>query len=191
MEFLVDPAGQFYFMEMNTRIQVEHPVTEDVTGVDLIALMIQVAAGERLPFQQEDIVHRGHAIECRINAEDPASDWRGTAGTITRFIPPGGPRVRVETHAFSGYSVPPFYDSLLAKIIVHGRDRQQAIQVMLRALAEFVCDGIPTTLNFHRQLLAHPVFRSGAYHLDFLEKYMRPDGMLVNPSLSVCNEGGL
>jgi acetyl-CoA carboxylase biotin carboxylase subunit len=191
MEFLVAPDGRFYFMEMNTRIQVEHPVTEEVTGVDLIALMIQVASGERLSLQQEDIVPRGHAIECRINAEDPASDWRGTAGTITRFIPPGGPRVRVETHAFSGYTVPPFYDSLLAKIIVHGKDRQQAIQVMLRALGEFVCDGIPTTLDFHRQLLAHPIFRSGDYHLDFLEKYMRPDGVLVISSPPARNEGGV
>jgi acetyl-CoA carboxylase biotin carboxylase subunit len=179
MEFLVAPDGQFYFMEMNTRIQVEHPVTEAVVGIDLVALMIQVAFGEPLPLKQEDVMPRGHAIECRINAEDPANDWAGTAGTITRFIVPGGPHVRIETHAFSGYAVPPFYDSLIAKVIAHGKDRDEAVRAMLRALHEFTCEGIPTTIPFHRQLLEHPVFRSGAYHLDFLEKYMRPDGTFV------------
>ncbi len=178
MEFLVDPDKNFYFMEMNTRIQVEHPVTEMTTGLDLIALMIRVAAGEPLPLRQEDIRPTGHAIECRINAEDPAKDWAGASGTLTRFIPPGGPRVRVDTHGYSGYTVPPYYDSLLAKVIVRGKDREEAMDVMLRALREFACDGITTTIPFHRQLLAHPVFRSGEYHLDFLEKYMGTDGNL-------------
>ncbi len=179
MEFLVDPDKQFYFMEMNTRIQVEHPVTETTTGLDLIALMIRVAAGEPLPIRQEDIRPQGHAIECRINAEDPARDWAGASGTLIRFIPPGGPRVRVDTHGYSGYTVPPYYDSLLAKVIVHGKDREEAMDVMLRALHEFSCEGITTTIPFHQQLLAHPVFRSGDYHLDFLEKYMSSDGTLL------------
>jgi acetyl-CoA carboxylase biotin carboxylase subunit len=181
MEFLVDPDKNFYFMEMNTRIQVEHPVTETTTGLDLIELMIRVASGEQLPITQADIKPRGHAIECRINAEDPANNWSGASGTIVRFIPPGGPRVRVDTHAYSGYNVPPYYDSLIAKVIVHGKTRRDAMDIMLRALGEFACDGIKTTIPFHQQLLRHPVFRSGDYHLDFLEKYMRPDGTLIVP----------
>jgi acetyl-CoA carboxylase biotin carboxylase subunit len=185
MEFLVDPDRNFYFMEMNTRIQVEHPVTEATTGLDLIELMIRVAAGEKLPIKQEDIRPRGHAIECRINAEDPANNWAGASGTVTRFIPPGGPRVRVDTHGYSGYAVPPFYDSLLAKVIVHGKDREDAMNIMLRALREFACDGIKTTIPFHTQLLSHPVFRSGNYYLDFLEKYMNPDGTLRLPDEKV------
>ncbi len=179
MEFLVDPDRNFYFMEMNTRIQVEHPVTEEVTGLDLVELMIRVAAGETLPITQADVKPRGHAIECRINAEDPAHNWTGSSGTITRFVPPGGPRVRVDTHCYQGYTVPPYYDSLLAKVIVHGKDRREAMDVMLRALAEFTLDGVQTTIPFHRQLLAHPAFRSGDYHLDFLEKFMAADGSLT------------
>ena len=178
VEFLVDPDRNFYFMEMNTRIQVEHPVTEAMTGLDIVALMIRVAAGEPLPIAQNDIQPRGHAIECRINAEDPANNWTGSSGTITRFIPPGGPRVRVDTHGYTGYVMPPFYDSLLAKVIVHGQDRLHAIAIMQRALREFACDGVKTTIPFHCQLLSHPVFRSGDFSLDFLEKYMRPDGNL-------------
>ena len=181
MEFLVDPDRNFYFMEMNTRIQVEHPVTEAVTGLDLIELMIRAAAGEPLPITQDDVRPRGHAIECRINAEDPANNWAGSSGMITRFVPPGGPRVRVDTHCYEGYTVPPYYDSLLAKVIVWGNDRRDAMDVMLRALGEFTLDGIKTTIPFHRQLLEHPVFRSGDYHLDFLEMYMGPDGMLSVP----------
>jgi acetyl-CoA carboxylase biotin carboxylase subunit len=181
MEFLVDPDRNFYFMEMNTRIQVEHPVTEAVTGLDLIELMIRVAAGEPLPLTQDDVRPCGHAIECRINAEDPANNWVGASGTITRFVPPGGPRVRVDTHCYEGYSVPPYYDSLLAKVIVHGKDRRDAMDVMLRALGEFTLEGIKTTLPFHRQLLTHPVFRSGDYHLDFLETFMAPDGTFNAP----------
>jgi acetyl-CoA carboxylase biotin carboxylase subunit len=179
MEFLVDPDKNFYFMEMNTRIQVEHPVTEATTGFDLIELMIRVAAGEPLPITQADVKPRGHAIECRINAEDPAKNWAGSSGKMTRFIPPGGPRVRVDTHGYSGYTMPPFYDSLLAKVIVHGRDRQDAMDIMLRALREFAIEGITTTIPFHQELLSHPVFRSGEYYLDFLEKYMGPDGHLM------------
>lgn len=181
MEFLVDPDKNFYFMEMNTRIQVEHPVTETTTGFDLIELMIRVASGEPLPMRQEDIVPRGHAIECRINAEDPANNWAGASGTVSRFIPPGGPRVRVDTHGYSGYTVPPYYDSLLAKVIVHGKDRDDAMDIMIRALREFTIDGVKTTIPFHQQLLQHPVFRSGNYYLDFIEKYMNADGTLTVP----------
>ncbi len=181
MEFLVDCDRQFYFMEMNTRIQVEHPVTETTTGLDIVELMIRVATGEPLPVKQQDITPRGHAIECRVNAEDPANGWRGASGTVTRFIPPGGPRVRVDTHAYSGYAVPPYYDSLLAKVIVQGEDRTDALNVMQRALREFTCEGIKTTIPFHLELLNHPVFRSGDYHLDFIEKYMTPQGTLIVP----------
>ena len=181
MEFLVDCDRNFYFMEMNTRIQVEHPVTETTTGLDIVQLMIRVAAGEPLPLKQQDIKPRGHAIECRVNAEDPANSWKGASGTLTRFIPPGGPRVRVDTHAHSGYTIPPFYDSLLAKVIVHGKDRIDALDIMQRALSEFACEGVKTTIPFHLELLAHPVFRSGDYHLDFIEKYMTPEGHLIVP----------
>jgi len=184
MEFLVDCDRNFYFMEMNTRIQVEHPVTETTTGLDIVELMIRVAAGEPLPIKQQDIKPRGHAIECRVNAEDPANNWKGASGTLTRFIPPGGPRVRVDTHAHSGYNIPPFYDSLLAKVIVHGNDRMHALEIMRRALGEFACEGVKTTIPFHLELLAHPVFRSGDYHLDFIEKYMTPEGTLLVPQES-------
>ena len=184
MEFLVDCDRNFYFMEMNTRIQVEHPVTEATAGVDIVELMLRVAAGEPLPLKQQDIKPRGHAVECRINAEDPANNWKGASGTLTRFIPPGGPRVRVDTHAYTGYSIPPFYDSLLAKVIVHGKDRTDALDIMQRALGEFACEGVKTTIPFHLELLAHPVFRSGDYHLDFIEKYMTPEGTLIVPQES-------
>jgi acetyl-CoA carboxylase biotin carboxylase subunit len=189
MEFLVDPDKNFYFMEMNTRIQVEHPVTEATTGLDLIEMMIRVAAGESLPVKQEDIKPRGHAIECRINAEDPAANWAPASGTLTKFIPPGGPDVRMDTHGYSGYTVPPFYDSLLAKVIVHGKDREDAMNIMLRALHEFTIEGIKTTIPFHQKLLAHPVFRSGEYYLDFLEKYMKPDGTLTMPEVAAAGAG--
>jgi acetyl-CoA carboxylase biotin carboxylase subunit len=186
MEFLVDPDKNFYFMEMNTRIQVEHPVTEATTGIDLIEMMIRVASGEDLPIKQEDIKPRGHAIECRINAEDPAANWAPASGKLTKFIPPGGPDVRMDTHGYSGYVVPPFYDSLLAKVIVHGHDRDDAMNIMLRALHEFTIEGIKTTIPFHQRLLAHPVFRSGDYYLDFLEKYMKPDGTLTMPEVAAA-----
>jgi len=184
MEFLVDCDRNFYFMEMNTRIQVEHPVTEATTAMDIVELMIRVAAGEPLTVKQQDIKPRGHAVECRVNAEDPANNWKGASGTLTRFIPPGGPRVRVDTHAYTGYSIPPFYDSLLAKVIVHGKDRMDALDIMHRALGEFACEGVKTTLPFHLELLAHPVFRSGDYHLDFIDKYMTSEGTLIVPQES-------
>jgi acetyl-CoA carboxylase biotin carboxylase subunit len=179
VEFLVDGTGRFAFLEMNTRIQVEHPVTEMRTGVDLVEWMIRVAAGERLGFTQADVVPRGHAIECRINAEDVARDWAGSFGRITGIDPPLGAGVRVDTHGYRGYRMPPYYDSLLAKVIVLGETRADALRRMERALAEFDCTGVATTLDFHRQLLRHDVFRAGTHRLDFLDRYLDPHGVLA------------
>jgi acetyl-CoA carboxylase, biotin carboxylase subunit len=163
VEFLVDAAaGQFYFIEMNTRIQVEHPVTEMVTGIDLVREQIRVAAGEPLGYRQDDIRPGGHAIECRINAEDPVT-FAPSAGRVTAWIAPGGFGVRVDSHLMAPYVVPPFYDSLLAKIIVHGPDRATAIDRMRRALAETVVEGVKTTIPFHLKVLADPAFVEGRF----------------------------
>jgi acetyl-CoA carboxylase, biotin carboxylase subunit len=156
---------------MNTRIQVEHPVTEMVTGVDLIQEMLRVANGEKLTFCQEELTVNGHSIECRINAEDPARNFTPSPGTITYFHVPGGPGVRVDTHCYQGYQIPPNYDSMIAKLIVHAKDRKQAIQRMLRALDEFVIEGIKTTIPVHKRILKHPVFQSGDFNTKFLEEY--------------------
>jgi acetyl-CoA carboxylase biotin carboxylase subunit len=170
VEFLVDRERNFYFMEMNTRIQVEHPVTEQVTGHDLIKLQLQIAAGERLP--KKKIVPRGHAMECRINAEDPAHDFRPSPGKITDFHMPGGFGVRVDTHAYAGYSVPPYYDSLTAKLIVYAQTRDGAINKMAGALEEFVIEGIRTTIPFHRQVMGNEKFRSGKFDTSFLDTFI-------------------
>ena len=170
VEFLVDREGRFYFIEMNTRIQVEHPTTEMITGVDLVKEQIRVAAGEPLALDQSDVVARGHAIECRINAEDPDQRFIPSPGTITRWHPPAGPWVRVDDSAFSGYTVPGFYDSLLCKVITWGRDRPEAIARMERALREFEVEGIRTTVGMHRRVLAHPEFRAGDYDTTWLEQ---------------------
>ncbi len=170
VEFLVDREQNFYFMEMNTRIQVEHPVTEQVTGHDLIKLQLQIAAGERLP--KKKIVQRGHAMECRINAEDPAHDFRPSPGKITDFHMPGGFGVRVDTHAYAGYTVPPYYDSLTAKLIVYAQTREGAINKMAGALEEFVIEGIKTTIPFHRQVMQNEKFRSGRFDTSFLETFV-------------------
>src|SRR6266498_1613674 len=168
VEFLVDRSGHFYFIEMNTRIQVEHPVTELVTGMDMIREQIRIAAGEPLGYKQAAIHFSGHAIECRINAEDP-DHFVPSPGRITAWVPPGGPGVRVDSHMMAGYTVPPHYDSLIAKIIVHGRDRAEAIARMHRALSETVVEGIKTTIPFHLKLLADPVFLAGEFTLPRLE----------------------
>ncbi|PGP21068.1 acetyl-CoA carboxylase biotin carboxylase subunit [Bacillus cereus] len=170
VEFLLDKNGDFYFMEMNTRIQVEHPVTEMVTGVDLIKEQISVAFGNKLMIKQKDIRITGHAIECRINAENPAKNFMPSPGTIHMYLPPGGYGVRVDSSCYPGYTVSPFYDSMVAKLIVHGKDRNEAIQRMKRALNEFVIDGINTTIPFHIELLNHPDFIAGEFDTGFLEK---------------------
>lgn len=172
VEFLLDATGQFYFMEMNTRIQVEHPVTEVVTGIDLIAEQLRIAAGEPLRFRQEDIQLRGHAIECRINAEDPRHNFRPAPGTITGWLPPGGPGVRFDSHVYTGYEIPPFYDSLIGKLIVWGEDRPAALSRMRRALSECAVIGVPTTIEFHLALLDRPEFQRGEVHTKFVEMEM-------------------
>ena len=169
VEFLLDEDGSFYFMEMNTRIQVEHPVTELVTGFDLMKWMLKVAAGEAFDFTQDDVQVRGHAIECRINAENPERDFMPCPGRVFYYHAPGGPGVRVDTHVYSDYLVPPHYDSLLAKIITHGKDREEAIARMRRALDECVFEGLPTSTPFHLEVLQNPVFLKGEATTRFLE----------------------
>ena len=170
LEFLLDQSGQFYFMEMNTRIQVEHPVTEMVTGFDLVKEQIRIAAGEALSLPAELNGLRGHAIECRVNAEDPARNFQPCPGQITAYHPPGGPGVRVDTHVYAGYTVPPYYDSLLAKVIVHGRDREEALARMGQALDSFILEGVTTTIPFLSRLIRHPDFVAGTVDTRFLER---------------------
>ncbi len=170
VEFLLQD-GEFYFMEMNTRIQVEHPVTEMVTGVDLIRQMILCAVGEPLALSQQQIQLNGHAIECRINAEDPAKNFMPFAGTIQALNLPGGPGVRVDSHVYQGYTIPPHYDSLMGKLIVHAPDRQRAIIRMARALEEYVVEGVRSTVPFHKWLMQNETFRSGEYDIRFLEQH--------------------
>ncbi len=172
MEFLLDASGSFYFMEMNTRIQVEHPVTEAVTGRDLVAEQIRTCAGEKLRWKQKDIQFRGHSIEFRINAEDPDHNFRPGPGMITDLNIPGGLGVRVDTHIYAGYRIPPFYDSLIAKLIVHGEDRAEAIARGRRTLEEFVVEGVPTTIPFHLKILGTEEFQSGQVSTSFLEEWM-------------------
>ncbi len=171
-EFLVDKSHRFYFIEVNARIQVEHPVTELVTGLDLVREQIRIAAGEPLGFGQKDVVHRGAAMECRINAEDPAAGFRPSPGTITRWQAPGGPGVRLDTHACQGYRVPPNYDSLVAKLLVYQPTRMQAIAAMRRALAEFVIEGIATTIPLHREIFNNSAFIEGQVDTTFIERNM-------------------
>ena len=175
VEFLVDDDDNFYFMEMNTRIQVEHPVTEMVTGVDLIAEQIKIASGANLEFNQDDIHLNGHDIECRINAEDPSHNFRPSPGKITGWLPPGGPGVRVDSHVYTGYEIPPFYDSLIGKLIVWGKDRNTAIKRMNRALNECAVTGIPTTINFHLTLLNKSKFKQGKIHTKYVEEELLPN----------------
>ena len=173
IEFLLDKDRNFYFMEMNTRIQVEHPVTEEVTDYDLIRCQIEVAAG--LPLRRKPLKIRGHSIECRINAEDPANGFRPSAGKITVFHTPGGHSVRVDTHAYSGYVVPPNYDSMIAKLIVSAPTREEAVARMSRALDEFIIEGIKTTITFHKQLMRDPGFIKGEFNTHYLEKQFKFD----------------
>jgi acetyl-CoA carboxylase biotin carboxylase subunit len=169
IEFLFDKHRNFFFMEMNTRIQVEHPVTEEVMGIDLVKAQIEVAAGERL--KKAKLKPQGHAIECRINAEDPNHDFRPSPGKIQSFHLPGGYGVRVDTHAYAGYEIPPYYDSLVAKLIVHGDSREQAIDKMYFTLDEFIIEGIQTTITFHKKLMQNDRFRSGQFDTRFIEGF--------------------
>jgi acetyl-CoA carboxylase biotin carboxylase subunit len=170
IEMLLDEDGQFFFMEMNTRIQVEHPVTEMLTGVDLVKEQIRVAAGEPLSVRELPML-RGHVIECRVNAEDPARNFQPSPGRIDVFHPPGGPGVRVDTHAYAGYTVPPFYDSLIAKLICQGRDRHEALGRMQMALESFIVEGITTTIPFLARVMTQPEFRRGEVDTKFLERH--------------------
>ncbi len=172
IEFLVDKHQNFYFMEMNTRIQVEHPVTEMVTGIDLIAEQIRIAMGERLRLSQKDVVLRGHAIECRINAEDPNQNFRPHPGLIRGYLPPGGPGVRMDSHIYTDYEIPPYYDSLIGKLIVWGPDRPAAIARMQRALSECAITGVPTTIGFHRAILADETFQGGKVFTNFVPQFI-------------------
>ncbi len=170
MEFLLDSKDNLYFMEMNARIQVEHPVTEMVTGIDLIKEQIRIAAGERLGYEQSDIIVSGHAIECRINAEDPDNNFMPSPGNVDRFHVPGGRGIRVDSHIYAGYSIPPYYDSMIAKLIAHGRNRKEAIFIMQRALDEFVIRPIKTTLPFHRRVMSDDAFIRGDIDTSYVEK---------------------
>ncbi|MBF0593789.1 MAG: acetyl-CoA carboxylase biotin carboxylase subunit [Candidatus Omnitrophica bacterium] len=175
VEFLLDKNEDFFFMEMNTRIQVEHPVTELITGLDLLKEQIRMACGEKLKLKQEDVKLHGHAIECRVNAEDPDNNFVPCPGTIEQLNLPGGPGVRVDTHIYSGYKISPYYDSMVAKLIVHGRDRAEAIKIMRRALDEFYISPIKTTIPLHVQIMNHPLFVKGQISTHFLEKMAKKE----------------
>lgn len=172
VEFLLDKSGNYYFMEMNTRIQVEHGITELVTGVDLVKEQIKIAAGEKIDFSQEDVKFSGHSIECRVNAEDPEHDFRPSTGQIKTWIVPGGPGVRLDTAVYPGYVIPPYYDSLIAKLMVWGRDRQEAIIRMQRALDEFTVVGIKTTIPYHKKILSNAFFQKGEVYTNFIQRRM-------------------
>lgn len=169
IEFLLDKSGEFFFMEMNTRIQVEHPVTEFVTNVDLIKSQIRIAAGEPLNICQEDIEFKGHAIECRINAENPEKGFRPSPGTITDLHLPGGKGIRVDSAIYSGCSISPYYDSMVAKLIVWAKNRDEAIQKMQSALGEVIIEGIDTNVDYLYELLNNPVYQSGKFNVNFID----------------------
>ena len=172
VEFLVDDHGNFYFLEVNKRIQVEHPITEEVTGIDLVKQQILIAMGEPLRMSQGDVTFKGHAIECRINAEDPFDDFRPCPGRIEMYYSPGGRGIRVDSHVYAGYTVPPHYDSLLSKVVSYGRDRREAMDKMNRALGEYLITGIKTTIPFEQAILQDPNFRRGVYSTNFIEQLL-------------------
>jgi acetyl-CoA carboxylase biotin carboxylase subunit len=172
VEFIVDNHGNYYFLEVNKRIQVEHPITEEVTGIDLVRYQIMIAMGEPLRHSQSDIQFRGHAIECRINAEDPFDDFRPCPGRIEMYYSPGGRGVRVDSHAYAGYTIPPTYDSMIGKLITYGKDRREAMDKMSRALSEYMITGIKTTISFQQAILQDPNFRRGVYSTTFIEQLL-------------------
>lgn len=181
IEFLLDSRGEFYFMEMNTRIQVEHTVTEEVTGVDLVVEQLRVAQGLALSVRQEDVALSGHAIQFRINAENPSKHFAPSPGRLEYFLPPGGPHVRVDSACYSGYYIPPYYDSMIAKLIVHGKDREEALQIARRALREFHIGGVHHTIPFHLYMLEDPQFLENRYDLTYIDGLM-DDGCTFEPS---------
>jgi acetyl-CoA carboxylase biotin carboxylase subunit len=172
VEFLLDHTGDFYFMEMNTRVQVEHCVSEMVSGVDIVKTGIRIAAGEGLPLRQEEVELEGHAIEFRINAEDPEAGFMPSPGVVTKWVAPGGPWVRLDSHVCQGYMVPPFYDSLLGKLVIWGRDREECLARSRWALDQFLVEGLPTTIPFHRRVLDHPLFIAGEVSTHFIEDHL-------------------
>jgi acetyl-CoA carboxylase biotin carboxylase subunit len=186
VEFVYDEeARKSYFLEMNTRIQVEHPVTEMVTGRDLVVEQIRVAAGEPISFSQQDVRIQGHAIECRINAEDVQRNFAPCPGRLEVWMPPAGTDIRVDTHCYPGYRVPPFYDSLLAKVIVHGADRTRAIARLREALARFEVVGVPTTIRFHLDVLRHDDFRNGRVHTRWVDDKFIADGTVASKGAAI------
>lgn len=172
VEFIVDETGKFYFLEVNKRIQVEHPITEEVTGVDLVKQQILISMGEPLKLSEKDVTFKGHAIECRINAEDPFDDFRPSPGRIEMYYPPGGRGVRLDSHVYAGYTIPPNYDSLIGKLVTYGKDRREAMDRMNRALGEFMITGIKTTIPFEQAILSDPNFRRGVYSTNFVEQLL-------------------
>lgn len=184
VEFIVDDHGNFYFLEVNKRVQVEHPITEEVTGIDIVKQQILIAMGEPLRISQSDVVFKGHSIECRINAEDPFDDFRPSPGRIEMYYAPGGRGVRVDSHAYAGYTVPPHYDSLIGKLITYGKDRRDAMDKMARALSEYMVTGIKTTIPFELAILQDPNFRRGVYSTNFIEE------LLGGPRRDLISEKG-
>jgi acetyl-CoA carboxylase, biotin carboxylase subunit len=172
VEFIVDDHGNYYFLEVNKRIQVEHPITEEVTGIDLVRYQIMIAMGEPLRHTQSDIQFKGHAIECRINAEDPFDEFRPSPGRIEMYYQPGGRGVRVDTHAYAGYTIPPHYDSMIGKLVTYGRDRREAMDRMSRALGEYMITGVKTTITFQQAIMQDPNFRRGVYSTNFVEQFL-------------------
>jgi acetyl-CoA carboxylase, biotin carboxylase subunit len=172
VEFITDDAGNFYFLEVNKRIQVEHPITEEVTGIDLVKQQILIASGEKLSISQSDVQMRGHSIEVRINAEDPFQDFRPCPGRIEMYYPPGGGGIRLDSHAYAGYTIPPYYDSMIGKLITWGKDRTEALNRMSRALSEYMITGIKTTIPFDQAILQDPDFRRGHYSTNFVERLL-------------------
>ena len=172
VEFITDDHGNFYFLEVNKRIQVEHPITEEVTGVDLVRQQILIAAGEKLSISQSDVQFRGHAIECRINAEDPFEDFRPSPGRIEMYYGPGGGGIRLDSHAYAGYTIPPYYDSMIGKLVAWGRDRTEAMNRMSRALGDYLITGVKTTIPFEQAILQDPDFRRGQYTTTFVERLL-------------------
>lgn len=172
VEFIVDDHGNFFFLEVNKRVQVEHPITEEVTGIDIVKVQIMVAMGEPLKIAEKDIQFRGHSIECRINAEDPFDDFRPSPGRIEMYYAPGGRGVRIDSHAYAGYTIPPYYDSMIGKLITWGKDRREAMDKMSRALAEYMITGVKTTIPFQQAILQDPNFRRGVYSTNFVEQLL-------------------